>query len=599
MRIFKRIREHIKLAIWDYIDAIHSIFRWLSVAVSLFAMSIIFYYYGYAQTIQSAKFCNIVILSSLFFYIIKYFILFIFNKHSFRYLQRNWIEGVVILILGIWMIITYTLEINYLELLFGSIQVKNFNHIAIIAVQLYFFILMLTEISHIGHFLGKLKLGPGGLLIGSFLILITLGTILLLLPEMTTHGISFIDALFTATSACCITGLSTIDIATELTIKGQLALLLLIQLGGINIICFATFFTSFYKGGNLRYQSIIKELLATNLQNSKRLTQEIFVYTFAIELIGFALIFAYLYFSEIYSSTIGDNIYFAAFHAISSFNNAGFSIMSNGMQNPILINNYYIQTITMLLAFLGGIGFLTIHDVLNPPKARGNKHLWYRLQISTRIILKLSILLWVGGALFFFILEYNNPIIGHRLIDKIYNAFFISISCRSLGFNTLPIGALSNATLLIMIILMSIGTASGSTGGGIKLSTFYILIKSAWSTIKNKRQVSVANRAVSFDLVNKSYVVLLFTIFMILAGTVVLSITDPEFSFLEILFEVTSACGTVGLSMGISPFLSTLGKFILVVFMYIGRITVLTLVISIARKVFNGYSLAQTNLSLN
>ena len=577
MELFRKIREKIKLSIWDYIELVQRVLKNLTILVSVFTMGVILYYYGFPQNPQTQFFCNLVIHCSLLFYVFKYFVSAFFSVHSFNYIRKHWLEGAVILFIILGFIV-------------------SFNDIAMVLVQSYFFVLMLVELSYIGDFLGKIKIRPGGLLIISFLILISAGTLLLLLPEMSTHGISFIDALFTATSASCITGLSTLNMGTDFTFKGQFIILLLIQLGGINIVCFASFFTYFYKGGKLRSQSIMKEMLNTTLESSHSLTRAIVLYTFIIELIGFAFLFTHLNLTQIYSGVVSENVFLSAFHAIASFNNAGFCFLDGGMTNPLFRYDYYIQTVTMILIFLGGIGFLTIHDVLSLPK--GVKHKWKRLQITSRVVLKLSLVFILFGAVSFFVLEFNNASAGTSLSDRICTALFTSISSRTAGFNTVDIPSLTMSTRLILLLLMLIGAAPGSTSGGIKLTTFYILFKSALATVYRKKQVTIYNRSISFETVDKSYVVLIFTIMLVLAGSFILTLTDSQFSLEEIFFEVASAFGTAGVSSGVTPFLSTLGKFVITIIMYIGRITVLTLALSIARRAFARYSLAETNLGI-
>ena len=586
------------MLIWDHISPIHTCLRWINMFVSLFAMGIIVYFYGFAQTTFSATFCNTAIHCSLLFYVLKYCILTVFNHHSRAYLKKHKVEGIVLLFILLWFFAVYILKMDISLSIFSNMQLRHFNHLTIVSVQLYFFILVLMELPNLNHLLDKFRLGPGGILILSFLLLIIFGTVVLLLPEMTVKPISVVDALFTATSASCITGLTTLNTATDFTIRGQLVILLLIQLGGLNIICFATYFTSFYKGGNLRQQSILKEMFNTNLSGSKKLTKEIIIYTFIIELIGFFCMFLYLVSTHVYSAHLKQNFWLSLFHTIVSFNNAGFSTINGGTQNALFINNFYLQIVTIILAFLGGIGFLTLHDVINALTTRKHQRFWTKIPIRSKIVLKFSFLLLIIGAFLFFLLEYHHTLAGVGFSKKIMSSFFMSIACRSIGFTVVDVSRCCVSTLIIMLIMMAIGTSAGSTGGGIKLSTFYILIKSAWATIKGKKQVTIYNRSVSYELVDKSYVVLIFTLFICLFGSFILSLTDSQFSFMAILFEVVSSCGTVGLSMGITPLLSPIGKITLIVIMYIGRITILTLAISIARRAFNRYTLVKTNLDL-
>jgi len=578
--VFRKFRENIKLSIWDYIDSVHRILRISTVIVSVFALGVMLYFYGFPQTEQTRFFCSVIIYCSLVFYVFKYFLFAFFSVHSIQYIRKHWIEGVVILFI----ISGFVLSLADIT----TVLLRSYFFI--------FFVLLLVELSYIGDFLGKIRMGPGGLLISSFLGLILIGTLLLLLPEMSVNGISFIDALFTATSASCITGLSALEIGMDLTFKGQFVILLLIQLGGINMVCFASFLVYFYKGGRLRYQSVMKEMLNTTLQNSRNLTREIVLYTLFIELAGFAFLFVHFSLTQTYSDSISDNIFLSAFHAIASFNNAGFCFLDGGMTNALFRYDYYIQTVTMILIFLGGIGFLTMHDILSRPKEGKNR--WKDLQITTKVVLKLSLIFILFGAVSFFILEFNNTSADTPLLDRIYTAFFTSISSRTAGFNVIEIPDLNMSTRLILLVLMLIGAAPGSTSGGIKLTTLYILFKSAIATASGKRQVTMYRRSVSFEMVDKAYLVLVFTVIVILAGSFILTITDSQFSLDEILFEVSSAFGTAGVSSGVTASLSAFGKFIIVITMFIGRITVLRLALSIAKRTNARYSLAETNLGI-
>jgi potassium uptake TrkH family protein len=594
--LYKKFRERIKLSIWDYIPIVHRVLRAASVFVSLFTMGVIIYFYGYPQTPQSFLFCDIVIHGSLLFYVLKYLLQTFFNVHSFRFITKNWFQGLLILSIIAWFLVFYVIDFHKEQYLFAGNGAGSFNNIAMLSVQLYFFVLMLIELSHIGNLFDKIKIGPGGLLMTSFLLLISLGTFLLLLPEMTVRNITFLDALFTSTSASCVTGLSVVDIGTVFSFKGQFVIMLLIQLGGINIVCFASFLAYFYSGAKLRYQSVVKEMLNTTLHGSRSLTREIILYTFAIGAVGLLFMFFYFISTQTFGNSLADNAFFSAFHTVSAFNNAGFSLLSDGMMSPMLRHNYYIQAIVMFLVFLGGIGFVTIHDFITTPVWK--KSWWKNLQISTKIVLKLSLILILIGAVMFFILEYHSANADNRLIDKIFAAMFSAISSRTAGFNTVDFSLFNTSTRLIFIVLMFIGTAPGSTGGGIKLTTFYILYKSAIATILGKKQVTTFNKAISYEMVDRAYLVLVFSLSIIFIGTFCLSISDPQFSLEQVLFEVTSAFGTVGASVGIVPLLSDFGKFVIIFIMYIGRITVLTLALSLTRRVFNRYSLATTNIGI-
>mgnify|MGYP001010558100 CR=1 FL=1 len=579
MRIFRYLRENIKLFVWDYIDSVNNTLKLISIFVSFFTMGVIAYFYGFPQTPQSAFLCNIVI-------------------HSKKYIFKHKYQGIMIFLIILWFVFSY--GFNFQHKFFNAIDIKNIGSMTMLIIQLYFFVMMLFDLSSIGQLFSKLKLGPGGWMISSFIFLISTGTVLLLLPEMTTGGISFIDALFTATSASCVTGLVTLNVATAFTFKGYIVILLLIQFGGINIVAFATFLSSFYVEKKLRYQSVMKEMLSTSLHGTKSLIKEILLYTFVIEIIGTLAFFLYWNHTLFYSDSVFENVFLSIFHSISSFNNAGISFIDGGMTAPLFRWDHYVQIITAILIFLGGIGFITIHNMLYSVRYNPNKlKYWSRLQLMSRLTLKVTLFLIVSGALLFLIFESNNSLQGASLGDRICTALLNTVSCRTAGFSTVDTGSLNVSTLLIFIFLMFVGAAPSSTGGGIKITTFYILIKSALATIKGKKEVSVCNRAIPFNLVDRAYAVVLFTLAFIFTGILILSISDPQFDFVNITFEVFSAIGTVGLSMGITPYLSIVGKATLILLMFIGRITIFTLAISVARRaMFTNYSLARTNLNI-
>jgi Trk-type K+ transport system membrane component len=315
---------------------------------------------------------------------------------------------------------------------------------------------------------------------------------------------------------------------------------------------------------------------------------------------GTIAFFLYWNHNQFYSDSIIENLFLAIFQAISAFNNAGISFIEGGMTSPLFRHEHYIQYITGFLIFLGGIGFITINDVFytvshNPHK----KRFWTRLQVMSRIIVKMSLIIIAVGTFAFFVFEFNNVSHGASLSDRISTAFFSTISCRTAGFSLLDTNLLSTPTIIIFLVLMFIGGSPSSTAGGIKITTFYILIKSALSTIRGRKEVSICNRAVPFSLVDRAYAVVLFSLTIIFFGSLIIAISDPQCSFKEIIFEVISALGTVGLSMGITPELTFVGKFTLIIIMFVGRITILTIAISVVRKaMYTNYSLAKTNLNL-
>lgn len=596
---FHSLRENYKFFIWDYIDKVHHTLKIIGIIVSFFTMGVIAYYYGFPQTASSAFTCKLLIHFSLIFYILKYLCCAFFSVHATEYIRKNKLEGCVILCILIWFIFTY-ISPNHAGSHFSLSDISDISDITMLLIQIYFFFMMLFEFSNMGQLFNRFNFGPRGWMVSSFLLLIVSGTILLSLPEMTTDGINFFDALFSATSASTITGLGVVDTASAFTRKGHVVLLLLMQLGGINIICFATFLSTSYKGTEVRSQSIMQELLHTSYSGSRTMLRTILLYTFVIELLGFLLFFFYWNHNYYYSDSISQNIFLSMFHAVASFNNSGFSIVDGGMMNPLFNQDSYVQILTLILFTLGNLGFVTLHDLIsNHPYRYRGKSYWKQLMLATRITLGMTGALVLIGSVCFFFFEKNYSMEGLGTGKRVLESLFMASSSRSCGFNTLNTQAFSLPTLIIFICLMFIGSSPTSTGGGIKVTTFYILLKSVGATIKGKKEVTISNRSIPGNLIDKSYTVAMIAIGLIVGSIIILSVSDPQFSLEQMLFETTSALGNVGMSVNTSAGLSNFGKCLLVLLMFIGRITILTMAISVTRKASHNYSLVKTNLSIS
>ncbi|MBO4282905.1 MAG: hypothetical protein J5873_06920 [Bacteroidales bacterium] len=591
------LREDYKFFIWDYIDKVHGTLKTASIFVSFFTICVIAYYYGFPQTGTSAFTCKVLIHCSLIFYILKYLLSAFFSIHVWEHIRKNKVEGIVILCILLWYILTYLLKPAHLGSEFSRNDINDISDITMLLIQIYFFFMMLFDLSNMGQLFNRFHFGPRGWMIGSFLLLILSGTLLLMLPEMTHNGIGFCNALFTATSASTITGLTVVDTATAFTRKGHVVLLILMQLGGINIICFATFLSTSYREKKVRSQSVMQEILNTSFSGSKTMLRTILGYTFLLELIGFILFFLHWNHTQYYSNSITQNIFLSAFHAIAAFNNSGISVLEGGMMNPLYSQDYYVQIVTLVLFTLGSLGFVTLHDLVSNHfhRYRG-KNYWRQLKVTSRITLGMTAVLVVIGTLCFFFFEpAGDRSFGKHCMDSL----FMASSARSCGFNTLDMNMLSLPTLLVFTCLMFIGSSPTSTGGGIKVTTFYILLKSIKATIKGNKEVNISNRAIPGHLIDKSYTVAMLAIGLLVGSVFLLSVSDPRFGLEKILFETASALGNVGMSVNISAGLSNFGKCVLIVLMFIGRITILTMAISVTRKASQNYSLVKTNLSIS
>jgi potassium uptake TrkH family protein len=466
-------------------------------------------------------------------------------------------------------------------------------------IQFYFFLIIAVELGKAGRFIDYIHVGPSGLLALSFIFIILAGTGLLLLPEMTVSGIRPIDALFTSTSACCVTGLVVVDTALCFTLKGKTIIMLLIQVGGLNIISFATLFATFYRNSTgIKMQSLIKDLVSTDkISNTRELLRKIFLYSIIIELSGATLLFI-TWPNEMLFSGIGEKIYFSLFHSVSAFNNAGFGLFTDNLYDITVRHAYNLQLVIAALIFLGGIGFIVLEDVFGLRNIRERRRVkWKRLQTHSRIAIYTSGILIAGGAIVFYLVEYKSTISGYGIYGSMVSSIFQSVTCRTAGFNTVDFTHLGQPILIFMMFLMFIGASPGSTGGGIKTTTFSVILRSAISTIKGRKNVEIVKHTISRDTISRAYSIALFSISLIFISTFMLSITEPDKNFLSLLFEEISAFATVGLSTGITSSLSLAGKFIIILTMYIGRIGTLTLALAITKRVvYSKYRYSEINV---
>jgi potassium uptake TrkH family protein len=583
-----RIRESINLRLYPHKNVVLSVFKILSFFVSLIAIGSVIYYHGYPRAMATDEWVYIITRGSLAFYVLKYFVGFFYDFHPLQYIKRTWFEGVLVVLVALLGAFSMAFGVGKVFNFFVNIGLPDLPALYIIFVQLYVFIMVVVELGKASSHISKIKLGPAGMLVVSFLILIFSGAGLLMLPEMTiTKDIRFINALFTSTSACCVTGLTVVDTATCFSTKGQFIVMLLIQLGGINIISFAAFFATFYgSSSGLKQQSLLKDLLSTHgLSDTRMILRRVVFFSIAFEFVG-ALGLFITWYDYLPVGDFRDKIFYAVFHSVSAFNNAGFALFTTNLMDSSISQVYSSHWIIMILIFFGGLGFSAIQDIFGAKSIRQRiKNPWKKLHVQTKIVLHTSLALVLVGAVVFYLLERNNTLKDMGVLEWITASFFQSVTTRTAGFNSVDFSRLGQPVLLFIIVLMYIGASPGSTGGGIKTTTFLALFKSATATIRGKKNIEVFKHTLSFETVDKAYTVALFSFVLIIISTFFLSITETNFSFLSLLFEEVSAFGTVGLSTGITPFLSDAGKTIIVLTMFVGRIGTLTLAVALTRKV--------------
>ena len=419
---------------------------------------------------------------------------------------------------------------------------------------------------------------PPKLLVLGFALIILLGAQLLRLPIATTDGqpTRWIDALFTATSATCVTGLVVVDTGTYFTLFGQIVILVLIQIGGLGFMTMATLFAVFLKRRiSLKERLVLQEALnQSSIEGIVRLVRKIVLYSLCIEAAG-ALSFTLRFMLDM---SPGRAAYYGIFHAVSFFNNAGFDIMGDFRGLTGYVGDVWVNVTSMALIVLGGIGFVVLADLVDFRNKR-------KLSLHSKVALSMSGLLIAVGAIVILAFEYTNGFTmgGLPFGEKLLAAVFQSVTPRTAGANTLDISALRQASQFIIIVLMFIGASPGSTGGGIKTTTFAALIGAVHTMLRGKEDVVMFRYRLAKERVYKALTVTLFALTLVLVATMILSTTEDH-HFLMILFEVTSAFGTVGLSMGLTTDLSLVGKIIIILMMFIGRLGPLTLSYAIAPK---------------
>lgn len=420
------------------------------------------------------------------------------------------------------------------------------------------------------------RLNPPAILAMGFGVLIIIGTILLNLPMATNSGesIGFINAFFTSASAVCVTGLVVVNTAEFWSLFGKVIIIILIQIGGLGFMTMATVVAMVLgRKINLKERLTIKEQLnQETLTGLIRLTKYVIYVTFAIESLGALLLSTR--FIPIYGWSKG--IGYSIFHSISAFCNAGFDILGDSVVP--YVGDMTINFTLGILIILGGLGFAVYLDYY---KHKGFK----RLSLHSKLVTFMAGILILIGAVLFFIIEFNNPLSIGNLSggEKVAASIFQSVVARTAGFNSVDIGLIRDTSAFLLIILMYIGGAPGSTAGGIKTTTFGVLAVTAISTIKGEDDVVIFKKRISENTIKKSLSIVVISIGWIIVTSFILTITE-EVEFLDLLFETTSAFATVGLSRGVTFFLSPVGKFIITLTMYIGRVGPLTMAFAISKS---------------
>ncbi len=532
-------------------------------------------------------------------------ILIVFNLY--KYFGKSFYPSIkkrsqynLIILSSILLIDIVVMTLNYEDSLLNSFYANR--KVLEYGLLFYYFI----RLSFLMRIIYRIYFNPFILFIGSFIIVILIGTFFLLLPSATIEPISFKDALFTATSAVCVTGLLSIDSATEFTLFGQSIMLALIQLGGLGMLTFTSFFAYFFKSGSSFKEGLfMKNVLGDErLGNAMQTTVRIVIFSLAVEAVGAVFIY-----DATRHLAIENRVFFSIFHAISAYCNGGFSTMEGGLQAAGLQYNYYLHWILMILIIFGGLGYFISFNFIryikqffiNLFQKRKKRSMVRMITLNTKIVVYTTAILLVGGTLALYFTEYNTVLQDHEsTFGKWTTAMFSSITARTTGFKIVNYTDFSVPGLLLIILLMWIGASPASTGGGIKTSTFALGILNVFSIARNKKHIEIGTRRVAPVAVKRAFAIMVISLMSIGVGIMSLLIFDPQFSLMEVAFEVFSAFGTVGLSMGITDHLSETSQYILILTMFLGRIGLINLMSGILSKLRSeSYQYPEENILIN
>jgi Trk-type K+ transport system membrane component len=697
----QRIIDRISDFIFSRQEKVFSILNLISNITLVLSLAILIYALGWDlesdEVSKAFRWLEVLII----IFVIDYFIRLIYADGFTEYWREKPSETILVGVF-IFIVLSGIFGIDILYTFFLFLPLQDFNAFYEFFIVVYILILAILGMARASQLLGKIKIQPATTFIASFIILILSGALFLMMPAMTTipGSMRFIDALFTSASAACVTGLSVQDTATFFTFKGQVVILILIQLGGIGIVSFATFFATFLSSGvGLKQQAIIQDVLSTeSLASAKKTLRQVIILTFLIEAIGAVAVFfswqPHIDFhtpvpqweitaknpepekknsatealnptknekkdtlkiakkdqpktaedslakqldslltaenkqipnverpdsssndqsvdvpleiliveenesdaapaptpaNKRLNNTLANKIWYSIFHAVSAFCNAGFSLFSGNLYEPGVDICYHLHLVIAFIIIFGSLGYTTITDVFSPRNLRERmKKPWKQWSLGSQIAVNMTIILTVVGTVLYFFLEQEHTLAGKNLYEQIVTSFFQAVTPRTAGFNTIDMSlkGITEPTYLLIIFMMFIGAASGSTGGGIKTSTFFLLVYSTIASITGKKNVEVGKRTIPTDTINRVFSIVVFAIFYNAICIFLLSIVQGA-DIRELVFEQISAFATVGLSNGITASLNDYAKGIIILTMYVGRVGTLTLALALSRKVIS------------
>jgi trk system potassium uptake protein TrkH len=592
---FRKVRERVNLWLYGGRDQVLGVLRTVRIAVSLGAIAALTYYYGMPLATPEAEAVLLFVKCTFGFYILHYITRALFDFHPLRFFRRHAFEGLLMILLILEGAFDIYSDSSLMALAMEPLGIQGAEAWTAWFIQAYFFVVVLIELRKRSAILPKIKFHPATIFIASFLMIIGAGTGLLMMPEMTVQGhFHWLDALFTSTSATCVTGLMVQDASGFFTHKGHVVLMMLIKLGGLNIIAFGSFLALAARFGvGVRQHEVIEDFLNKgSLLSSGGMLGRVIIWSIVIELMGTAALF--VFWPEGMFATTGDQLFNSVFLSVSSFNSAGITLFSQGLASPDLASAWMIHWVVTAMVFFGALGMVAMFDLFGAENLRERmRKPWKQIRLATKIALYFSFILVGFGSISFFIMEFHGTLDGMSTFGKVTTSVFQSVT-RTSGFSTINIGSVGVPMLLIFLVLMFIGASSSSTGGGIKTSTLAIVGADVSATIRGRRHVQLFRRTISPILRSRAYSVLVFFMVGNLLGIFLLTLSESamlasgEIGILDLIFEQVSALGTVGLSLGITENLSSLGRVIIIISMLVGRVGTLTVVFAISNDIARG-----------
>jgi trk system potassium uptake protein TrkH len=552
----------------------------IAVAIMIFGAG---FYHGFfyrSQIILFYDFSFILTLSNIFYYN--------FYKRT-QNIKKLWPLEIMVTTL---IMVYYLARFEY-----HLIETRNFQFFNLRLLYVLIILCFVRDFSSLQINFKRTLINPAQLFILSFFSIILFGAALLLMPNATVNGIKPLDALFTATSAVCVTGLTVLDTSKDFTLFGKIIILSLIQIGGLGIMTFASYFSYFFRGGSSYENQIsLGEMTSSDkLGDVFNTLKRILIITVSIEALGAIFIYSTLDLSLL-DGSVNKGIFFSIFHAISAFCNAGFSTLSGNLYEPGYRFNYGLHLIVASLFIFGGLGFPIVYNVYSYVKhllkilfsafVRKEK-VFYKpwvINLNSRIILATTFFLLLFGTIVIYFFEHDEALKSHSTSGAWLEAFFISANNRTAGFNTVDVATISAPTIMVCIFLMWIGASPASTGGGIKTSTFAIAALNIFSLAKGKHRTEIFRREIGELTVRRAFAIIALSLIIVGFGIFLLVIVEPGKDLMSLSFEAFSAYSTVGLSLNVTSTLSPAGKAIIIALMFIGRVSMFSLLIALMKR---------------